>query len=203
MPRKGVWNLKELEGKKIGFAVCGSFCTIAKVFEPIKELIDNGAEIFPIMSHNAATIDTRFGKAEDFIKKLEDLTGKKVQTKIEETEPIGPKNLYDMLVVAPCTGNTLGKLANAITDTSVLMAIKASLRNGSPVVISIATNDGLGLNFKNFGKLLNTRNIYFVPFGQDNYIKKENSLISKVDLIYDTVIEAFKGKQKQPVIVEY
>jgi dipicolinate synthase subunit B len=195
--------LKELEGKKIGFALCGSFCTLARVFDPIKQLIDNGAEIFPIMSSNAYSIDTRFGNAKDFVKKLEDLTGHKVQTKIEETEPIGPKKLYDMLVVAPCTGNTLGKLANAITDTGVLMAIKATLRNCQPVVIAIATNDGLALNFKNFGTLMNTRNVYFVPFGQDNHVTKKNSLVAKMDLIYDTVIQAFEGRQKQPVLIQY
>lgn len=195
--------MKELEGKKIGFAVCGSFCTIAKVFEPIKQLIASGAEIFPIMSPNASTINTRFGKAEDFIEELETLTGNKVQTKIEETEKIGPHKPYDILVVAPCTGNTLAKLANAITDTSVLMAMKATLRNAYPVVIAIATNDGLGLNLKNFGTLMNTRNIYFVPFGQDNYRTKKNSLVAKMDLIYDTVVEALEGRQIQPVIVEY
>lgn len=195
--------MKQLESKKIGFAICGSFCTISKIFEPIKKLIESGAEIFPIMSPNASTIDTRFGKAEDFIKKLEDLTGNKVQTKIEETEHIGPHKLYDILVVAPCTGNTMAKLANAITDTSVLMAIKATLRNAYPVVIGIATNDGLGLSLKNFGTLMKTRNIYFVPFGQDNYRTKKNSLVAKMDLIYDTVIEALEGRQIQPVIVEH
>lgn len=195
--------MKELEGKKIGFALCGSFCTMDRVFDPLKQLIDNGADVYPIMSHNAYTIDTRFGNAEDFVKRLEDLTGHKVQTKIEETEPIGPKKLIDMLVVAPCTGNTLGKLANAITDTAVLMAMKATLRNCRPVVIAIATNDGLALNFKNFGTLMNTRNIYFVPFGQDNHISKKNSLVAKMDLIYDTVKEAMEGRQIQPVIIQY
>lgn len=195
--------MKELEGKKIGFALCGSFCTMDRVFDSLQKLILNGADVYPIMSHNAYTIDTRFGKAEDFIKRLEDITGHKVQTKIEETEPIGPKKLIDMLVVAPCTGNTLGKLANAITDTAVLMAIKATLRNCRPVVLAIATNDGLALNFKNFGTLMNTRNVYFVPFGQDNHITKTNSLVAKMDLIYDTVKEAMEGKQIQPLIIQY
>lgn len=195
--------MKVLEGKKIGFAVCGSFCTIAKVFEPITRLIAAGAEVYPIMSHNAATIDTRFGKAKDFRDKLEQLTGHTVQTKIEETEQIGPHRLYDILVVAPCTGNTMAKLAGAITDTSVLMAIKATLRNGDPVVLAIATNDGLGLNLKNFGVLMNTHNVYFVPFGQDNYKKKRNSLVAKMDFIYDTILEALEGRQIQPVLVEY
>lgn len=195
--------MKELEGKKIGFAICGSFCTIGKVFNQIEKLINNGAKVFPIMSLNASTIDTRFGKAEDFINRLEKLTGNEVQTKIEETEPIGPHKLYDILVVAPCTGNTMAKLANAVTDTAVLMAIKATLRNAYPVVIAIATNDGLGLSLKNFGTLMNTRNIYFVPFGQDNYRTKKNSLVAKMDLIYDTVTNALEQTQIQPVIVEY
>ncbi|GKX31806.1 dipicolinate synthase subunit B [Vallitalea longa] len=195
--------MKELEGMKIGFALCGSFCTMDRIFDPLKQLVENGADVYPIMSNNAYTIDTRFGNAKDFVKRLEDMTGHKVQTKIEETEPIGPKKLIDMLVVAPCTGNTLGKLANAITDTSVLMAIKANLRNCRPVVIAIATNDGLALNFKNFGTLMNTRNIYFVPFGQDNHVSKKNSLVAKMDLIYDTVKEAKEGRQIQPVIIQY
>ncbi|QUI23032.1 dipicolinate synthase subunit B [Vallitalea pronyensis] len=195
--------MKALEGIKIGFAVCGSFCTIAKVFEPIKRLMDDGAEVYPMMSVNAASIDTRFGKAEDFKKELETITGNPIQTKIEETEQIGPQKLYDILVVAPCTGNTMAKLANAITDTSVLMAMKATLRNAYPVVIAIATNDGLGLNLKNFGVLMNTEHVYFVPFGQDNYKKKKNSLVAKMDLIYDTILEALEGRQIQPVLVEY
>ncbi len=196
-------DMKTLEGKKIGFAVCGSFCSIAKVFGPINRLMEAGAEVYPMMSANASTIDTRFGKAEDFKKELEDITGNSVQTKIEETEQIGPHKLYDILVVAPCTGNTMAKLANAITDTSVLMAMKATLRNAYPVVIAIATNDGLGLNLKNFGALMNTEHIYFVPFGQDNYKKKKNSLVAKMDLIYDTILEALEGRQIQPVLVEY
>lgn len=195
--------MKELKGKKIGFAICGSFCTISKIFDPIKQLIDAGAEIFPIMSQNASTTDTRFGTAEGFMKELEALTGNKVQTKITETEQIGPKKPYDVLVIAPCTGNTLAKFANGITDTSVVMAMKATLRNNYPIVIAVATNDGLGLNLKNFGILMNTKHIYFVPFGQDNYKLKNNSLVAKMELIYDTVLAAMNGEQIQPIIVEY
>lgn len=195
--------MKELKGKKIGFAICGSFCTISKIFDPIKQFIDAGAEVFPIMSQNASTTDTRFGTAEGFMKELEALTGNKVQTKITETEQIGPKKPYDVLVIAPCTGNTLAKFANGITDTSVVMAMKATLRNNYPIVIAIATNDGLGLNLKNFGILMNTKHIYFVPFGQDNYKLKNNSLVAKMELIYDTVLAAMNGEQIQPIIVEY
>ena len=155
------------------------------------------------MSKHASEIDTRFGKAEDFKSKLEQITGHLVDSRINETEPIGPKNLYDALIVAPCTGNTLAKLANGITDTGVLMAIKASLRNANPVVLGIATNDALGLNLKNLGTLINAKNIYFVPFGQDNYEKKPNSLVAKMDLIYDTLIKALDNEQIQPLIVSY
>lgn len=193
----------ELKNIKIGYAITGSFCTFQDIKEPLKKLISEGAEVFPIMSEHAATIDTRFGKAEDFIKEIEAITGHTVQTKIEETELIGPHNPYDALIVAPCTGNTFAKLANAITDTSVLMAIKASLRTVRPVILAIATNDGLGLNMKNLGVLMNTENVYFVPFGQDNYQKKKNSLVARMDLIFDTLIDALKGKQIQPVLITH
>jgi len=193
----------ELKDIKIGYAISGSFCTFRSIIEPLKKLIAEGAEVFPIMSEHASTIDTRFGKAKDFIDQIEAITGHTVQTKIEETELIGPNDPYDALIVAPCTGNTFAKLANAITDTSVLMAIKATLRNSKPVVLAIATNDGLGLNMKNLGILMNTENIYFVPFGQDNYKKKKNSLVARMDLIFDTLVLALKGKQIQPVLITY
>lgn len=195
--------MKSLEGIKIGFAICGSFCTLAKTYAVIEKLMSEGARVYPIMSEHASTIDSRFGTSEEFIKKLEEITGHKMQIKINETEKIGPNNTYDILVVAPCTGNTMAKLAYAITDTSVLMAIKATLRNQTPVVLSIATNDALGLNLKNIGQLINIKNIYFVPFGQDNYKTKNNSMVSKMDLVYDTVIEALKGKQIQPILINY
>lgn len=193
----------ELKDIKIGYAISGSFCTFTSIIEPLKKLIAEGAEVFPIMSEHASTIDTRFGKAKDFIDQIEAITGHTVQTKIEETELIGPNDPYDALIVAPCTGNTFAKLANAITDTSVLMAIKATLRNSKPVVLAIATNDGLGLNLKNLGVLMNTEKIYFVPFGQDNYKKKKNSLVARMDLIFDTLVLALKGKQIQPVLITY
>lgn len=191
----------ELEGKKIGFALTGSFCTLDKVMPEIEKLIKEGAEVFPIISESVDKLDTKFGKAEDWKKQLIDITGKKIISSIVEAEPIGPKALFDLIVVAPCTGNTLSKLANAITDTSVTMACKAHLRNSRPVVIAISTNDGLGANAKNLGLLLNMKNIYLVPFGQDDPGKKTNSLVAKLELLQPTVLEALKGKQIQPVLV--
>lgn len=190
-----------LEGCKIGFALTGSFCTFDRVFPEIEKLIAEGASVYPIISHSVDKYDTRFGSADEWKLKLEALTGKKVVTTIVEAEPIGPKTLLDILVVAPCTGNTLSKIANAITDTAVTMAVKAHLRNGKPVVLAVSTNDGLGANAKNLGILLNMKNIYFVPFGQDDPIKKCNSLVAKFDLIVPTVIESIKGKQIQPLLV--
>ncbi|PKM96059.1 MAG: dipicolinate synthase subunit B [Firmicutes bacterium HGW-Firmicutes-1] len=192
-----------LKNIKIGYAISGSFCTFKSIIEPIKKLIEEGAEVFPIMSEHASTIDTRFGQAKEFVSLLEKLTGNSVQTKIEETELIGPDNPYDALIVAPCTGNTFAKLANAITDTSVLMAIKATLRNNIPVILGIASNDALGLNMKNLGILMNTPNIYFVPFGQDNFKTKKNSLVARMDLIFDTLMSALNGKQIQPILITY
>jgi len=153
------------------------------------------------MSENAQKTDTRFGKAQDFIKELEQITGNPLINSIDTAEPIGPKALLDILVIAPCTGNTLGKLANGITDTCVTMAAKAHLRNGRPVVIAVSTNDGLGANAKNIGLLLNTKNIYFVPFGQDDPQKKCNSEVAHMDMIIPTIENALQGKQIQPVLV--
>lgn len=194
--------MNRLKGIKIGFALCGSYCTYDKVIPAIQTLIDEGAEIFPIMSNNASSTDTRFGKAEEHKEKIEKMTGKKILTSIVEAEPLGPNNLIDILVIAPCTGNTLAKLANAITDTPVLMAAKALLRNEKPVVLAVATNDGLGLNMKNIGILMNSKNIFFVPMGQDNSEKKPNSIMSDMNLILNTVEQALQKKQVQPVIIK-
>jgi dipicolinate synthase subunit B len=190
-----------LNNLKIGLAITGSFCTIDSIYPEIENMIKEGAKVVPIVSETVCSNNTRFGRAEDIKLKLENLTGKKVISSIVEAEPIGPKSLLDVLVVAPCTGNTLGKIANAITDTSVTMAAKAHLRNQKPVVIAISTNDGLGANARNLGILLNSRNIYFVPFGQDDPIKKCNSLIAKMDMIIPTIVEALRGKQLQPILV--
>ena len=188
------------EGKNIGIAMTGSYCTYKKTFEAIRQLKNTGANLIPIFSFNAASTDSRFGTHDDFLQLARDLTGKEPILTIPDAEPIGPKSMLDILVIAPCTGNTLSKLANGISDTPVLMAAKSHLRNNKPLVISLSTNDALGMNLKNIGILLNTKNIYFVPFGQDNYRTKPNSMIAHVELVSDTIELAFEYKQLQPVI---
>lgn len=187
--------------KKIGFAITGSFCTIQDVVLELERLVFLGADITPVLSNSVATINSRFGRAEDLRRRIELITGKECIESIADAEPIGPKKLLDLLVVAPCTGNTLAKIANGITDTSVTMAIKAHLRNQLPVVLAISTNDGLGANAKNLGLLLNSRNIYFVPFGQDDSNNKPNSLVAKFGLIVPTIENALEGKQIEPLLV--
>lgn len=189
-----------IKGKNIGVAFTGSFCTYEKVFKELKELTDEGAIVQTIFSVAAQTIDSRFGNAADFIKKAEKMTGRKPIITIAEAEPVGPKSLFDILVLFPCTGNTIAKLANGITDTPVLMAAKAHLRNNKPLLISISTNDALGMNMKNIGLLLNAKNIYFIPFGQDNPEKKPNSMIAHTELLLPSLEAALEGKQYQPVI---
>lgn len=188
-----------LEGKNVGFALTGSFCTYEDVFKEMENLIKEGAKVYPIFSDRAKKIDSRFGKAKDFLKKAKELTGIDPVTTIADAEPFGPKGFLDLVIVAPCTGNTLAKLANGITDSPVLMAVKGHLRNVKPVVLAIATNDALGANLKNIGLLMNTKNFYFVPFGQDNYQKKPNSMVAHYDLILPTAREALEGRQIQPV----
>ena len=186
---------------KLGYAFCGSFCTISQSVDALKKLNEKHFDITPIVSQAVATTDTRFGKCADIIEKIENICGEKVISTIKDAEPIGPKKLLDVLVVAPCTGNTLGKIALGITDTPVTMAVKAHLRNNRPVVLCIATNDALSGSAKNIGALLNTKNIYFVPFYQDNCITKETSLIGDFELIEDTVNAAILGKQLQPLLI--
>ncbi len=187
---------------QLGFAVCGSFCTHSKVAEQLKRLKEIGCEITPIVSEIVYETDTRFGKAADFIAELESITGKKCIHTIKEAEPIGPKALLDVLVIAPCTGNTLGKLAMGITDSCVTMAAKAHLRNERPLVIAPSTNDALGVSAKNIGLLMNSRNVYFVPFKQDMPQYKHNSCISDFSLIPDTVEAALEGRQIQPILIQ-
>jgi dipicolinic acid synthetase, B subunit len=191
----------KLNGKNVGIAITGSFCTFDKIEIQVKNLVDEGANVFPIFSKNVQTMDSRFGDAKEYIKRISMLTGNKPILTIEEAEPIGPNAYLDILIIAPCTGNTLAKLVNGITDTSVLMAAKAHIRNGRPLVISVSTNDALGINFKNIGELLNIKNMYFVPFGQDNSEKKPTSMIAHTELIINTLEKALEGKQIQPVIV--
>lgn len=189
-----------IKGKQVGVAFTGSFCTYAKVFKELQKLVDEGAFVQTIFSDAAGTIDSRFGKAEDFIKKAEEITGNKPIMTISGAEPIGPGSLLDILVIFPCTGNTIAKLANGITDSPVLMAAKAHLRNNKPLLISISTNDALGMNMKNIGLLLNAKNIYFIPFGQDNPEKKPNSMIAHTELLIPSLEAALEGRQYQPVI---
>lgn len=190
----------ELEGKSIGFAMTGSFCTFSAVIKELEKLADLGANIYPIMSETAANTDTRFGESGVFRGKMEEICGKKVIKTIKESEPIGPKSYLDLLIIAPCTGNTLAKLAGGITDSSVTMAAKAHLRNQKPVLLAVSTNDGLGNSAKNIGILLNTKNIYLVPFGQDDFLTKPNSLVADMSKIIPAAEAALSGKQLQPIL---
>ena len=190
----------EIKGKKVGVALTGSFCTFQKIFVELEKLAAAGADVYTIFSDSSQKIASRFGMPEEFLKKAEEITGRKPILTINEAEPIGPKGYLDVLVIFPCTGNTVAKLANGITDTPVLMAAKAHLRNNKPLVISISTNDALGMNMKNIGLLLNAKNIYFVPFGQDNPIGKQNSLIAHTGQLIPTLEAALDGAQIQPVL---
>jgi len=192
-----------LKDKKVGMVLTGSHCTLDQVLVKIEKMVADGAKVYSVLSETVQENDTRFGKALGWEKKLIEITGNKPITSIVGAEPIGPNNSFDVLVVAPCTGNTLAKLANGITDSTALMAIKAHLRNLKPVVIAISTNDGLGINAKNIGLLINMKNIYLVPFGQDNYVTKANSLVAVVERIIPTIEMALEGKQLQPVLIEY
>lgn len=189
-----------LKGKKIGVAFTGSFCTFDKIFPELEELVAEGADVVTIFSDSSQSIDCRFGKAEAFMEKAEEITGKPPILKIETAEPIGPGALLDIMVIFPCTGNTLAKLANGITDTAVLMASKAHLRNDKPLLISLSTNDALGMNMKNIGMLMNAKNIYFVPFGQDDPKNKPNSMVAHTEHLVPAIEKALKGKQVQPII---
>ncbi len=185
----------------VGFALCGSFCTFSKVIPEIENLVNAGFDILPIMSGMAYSTDTRFGAAKDFAERIEAMCDKKIVKTIAEAEPIGPKKLLDALIIAPCTGNTLAKLACGITDTSVTMAAKAHLRNKRPLIIAVSTNDGLGMNMKNIGLLSATKNVYFVPYGQDDCLGKPASLVADMTKIGETLNLALKENQIQPVLI--
>lgn len=189
-----------LSGLKIGFGMCGSFCTFEKAFQAAEILSRTGADIIPIMSFNASNISTRFGTAEQNRTKLKDICGHDIIDSIEAAEPIGPKKLLDILVVAPCTANTLAKLALGITDTPVTMAVKSHLRNSKPVVIAVSTNDALAGCAKNIGMLQNYKNYYFVPYSQDNFQSKPNSIVSDFSKIPETIEAAIEGRQLQPIL---
>jgi dipicolinate synthase subunit B len=184
----------------IGFAMWGSFCTFSKAFEQMQKLVDSGYDVIPIMSKNACSTDTRFGRAEETVKKAEEITGKSVLKTSVDTEPIGPGDMCDLLLIAPCTGNTLAKLSLGVTDTSVTMAAKSHLRVQKPVLLCVATNDALGASAQNIGRLLNTKNIYFVPLRQDDPVKKPNSLVADFGKIEACVEAALNKTQVQPVL---
>ena len=183
----------------IGFAMCGSFCTFSQAFAQMKNLVDSGYKVIPIMSGNAYNTDTRFGKAEEMAKTAEEITGEKVLHTSVQTEPLGPKKMCDLLVIAPCTGNSLAKLSSGVTDTSVTMAAKSHMRILRPLLLCVATNDALGASAQNIGRLLNTKNVFFVPMVQDDCEKKPNSLVADFSLIPQCVEMALKNEQLRPI----
>ena len=191
----------ELNKKNIGYALTGSFCTFKTSIEEIKKLCKLNANVFPIMSFNSYTLDTKFGKAQDFINQIEEITGNKIIHTIQDAEPIGPKKMFDILIIAPCSGNTIAKLANDIIDTPVTMAVKSHLRNSKPVVIGISTNNALSGSAENIGKLLNRKNYYFVPFKQDNPITKPRSIVCDFSYIQKTLEHALDNQQISPIIL--
>lgn len=187
--------------RKIGFALTGSFCTFSRVIPIMEQLADQGDHVVAILSEHAGSFDTRFGTAAQWRERLEQATGNCVMDSIISVEPIGPKNLFDIVVVAPCTGNTLAKLAHGITDTTVTMAVKSHLRGEKPVVLAISTNDGLSGNAANLGTLLNRKHYYFVPLRQDAPYTKPRSLVADMEQIPQTIIQACEGKQIQPLFL--
>ena len=192
--------MSEMKGMRVGFALTGSFCTFGRILPVVEALTAEGAEVFPLMSETAYGTDTRFGSAALWVSRLEKICGRSVLHSIVHAEPVGPQKMLDVLVVAPCTGNTLGKLSAGVTDTAVTMACKAHLRNGRPLVLGISTNDGLSAAAVNIGALLARKQVFFVPFGQDDPQGKPNSLVSVMERIPDTVRAALEGAQLQPLL---
>lgn len=186
---------------RVGFGLTGSYCTYSKVFPALEAVKKHFGVVVPLMSENSASTDTRFGKAEEFRQELERICGRPPLLTIQQAEPIGPKKLLDILVIAPCTGNTLGKLANGITDSTITMAAKAHLRNGRPLVLAVSTNDGLAVSLRNIGDLLCRKQIYLVPFRQDDPEKKPTSLVADMSLIPQTIEAALEGVQIQPLVL--
>lgn len=191
-----------LNGKTIGFGLTGSHCTFEEVMPEMKTLMQAGARVIPIVTHTLLSTDTKFGKSEDWIEQIKEITQEEIVDSIVKAEPFGPSKLLDLMVIAPMTGNSTAKLANAMTDNPVLMATKATLRNSRPVVLAISTNDALGLNAGNLAKLLPVKNLFFVPFGQDNPDKKPNSLVAHLPLLKETCELALEYRQIQPVLLE-
>lgn len=193
--------MKKLLGKRIGFAVTGSFCTFESAFKEAEALVSAGAELTPIFSEHAASFDTRFGKAADHIRRMEEISGRRAILSITDAEPLGPKDLLDCIAVCPCTSNTMSKLTLGVVDTTVTMAVKSMLRNSKPIILAIATNDALRCSGKNIGALMNTRNYYFVPFGQDSPEKKPASMVAYFEKLPLTIESALEGHQIQPLII--
>ena len=191
-----------MEEKTIGFAVCGSFCTHSRAMEALEQVAAQYRHVVPIVSEITAATDTRFGTAHDLMREMERICDRRVISTIRQAEPIGPQKLLDLLVIAPCTGNTLSKMAAGITDSCVTMAAKAHQRNGRPVVIAVASNDGLGGSAPALGQLLGRKNLYFVPFRQDDHAAKPTSLVAEFSLIPQTIQAAFQGRQLQPLLLE-
>ena len=191
----------EVKNKKIGFVLTGSFCTFSKTIPQMKKLKKLGAELLPIMSFNSYELDTKFGKAEDFIKEIENICEKNIIHTIQGAEPIGPSHLTDIMIVAPASGNTMSKLACDIIDTPATMAVKSHLRNNLPVVIAPSTNNGLGSNMASIAALINRRNYYFVPFKQDNPLTKPRSIVFDPEFILKTIEHALDGEQIEPILL--
>jgi dipicolinate synthase subunit B len=191
-----------LKGKRIGFGLTGSHCTYDAVFPEIEKLVKEGADVVPVVSYTVQSTDTRFGNGEDWVKRIEELTGNQVINSIVKAEPLGPKQPLDCMVISPMTGVSMSKFANAMNDSPVLMAAKATLRNQKPVVLGISTNDALGLNGVNLMRLMATKHVYFIPFGQDDPENKPNSMVARMGMTRDTILAALNGRQLQPVIVE-
>ena len=191
-------NLKDIN---IGFCLTGSFCTFKNTILQMKELVKEKANILPIMSYNAYKTDTKFGKAQDFINEIEELTGNKIINTIKDAESIGSKNMTNIMIIAPCSGNTIAKLSNGITDTPVLVAAKSHLRNENPLVIAVSTNDGLSGSAENIGRLLNRNNYFFVPFRQDNPVTKPRSIVFDPKYIKKTLEYAIDKEQIQPILL--
>ena len=192
--------MSDLRGMRIGCAMTGSFCTFKNVFAAWRMLREAGAELVPIMSFNAAALDTRFYPAAEAIAEFEEICGREVLRTIPQVEPIGPRKLFDLLIVAPCTGNTLAKLANGITDTPVALAAKSHLRNGGPVLLAVSTNDALGASAQNIGRLLNAKHVFFAPFGQDDPEHKPNSAVAHFEKLPEAAVLALQGEQFQPIL---
>ena len=190
-----------MEPIRVGFAFCGSFCTFRQAMTALERVHARYGDVTPIVSETSAATDSRFGPAHEYMREMERICDKRVIDSIPKAEPIGPKHLLDVLVICPCTGNTLAKLANGITDTTVTMAAKAHLRNGGPVVLCLATNDGLPASAKNIGTLLDKKNVYFVPFGQDDPVEKPTSLVADFSRVNDAIDAALRGEQLQPLLL--